>query len=268
MFIIRWAKWLSILIIFVVFISLIGSFICTVTWSGFGLHGYLYAGAFVVRDGLLSSDGAWIETVLHPPAFLWIPDSGSGEKCRISLWLLLNLLLPLVWMMWTADSCLRRPESPRSAVSEKLFSSIRVAHSAKWVCSIGCLLCIGAMLMTVWWRLPVLQIKPNVVEYDLLLTSGCVKIIQHEWPQKFVSGPADPWVWLPELVMDTQVGSPNDWIVLVPVWMLLAPMMVGAWTYWRLSKRRLAGQCLTCGYNLTGNASGTCPECGSIVVEA
>jgi predicted RNA-binding Zn-ribbon protein involved in translation (DUF1610 family) len=23
--------------------------------------------------------------------------------------------------------------------------------------------------------------------------------------------------------------------------------------------------CLTCGYNLTGNVSGICPECGSIV---
>lgn len=30
----------------------------------------------------------------------------------------------------------------------------------------------------------------------------------------------------------------------------------------RIARRRTRGQCITCGYNLTGNRSGTCPECG------
>ena len=28
-------------------------------------------------------------------------------------------------------------------------------------------------------------------------------------------------------------------------------------------RRRRRGECLTCGYNLTGNVSGVCPECGT-----
>jgi hypothetical protein len=32
-----------------------------------------------------------------------------------------------------------------------------------------------------------------------------------------------------------------------------------------LRKSRFAGLCLACGYNLTGNTSGTCPECGTPV---
>jgi hypothetical protein len=28
------------------------------------------------------------------------------------------------------------------------------------------------------------------------------------------------------------------------------------------ARRALAGQCVACGYSLTGNVSGTCPECG------
>jgi hypothetical protein len=30
----------------------------------------------------------------------------------------------------------------------------------------------------------------------------------------------------------------------------------------RRARRRLSGQCVACGYNLAGNTSETCPECG------
>lgn len=36
---------------------------------------------------------------------------------------------------------------------------------------------------------------------------------------------------------------------------------------WRLRRRHLAGCCRKCGYDLTGNASGICPECGTAVAE-
>ncbi|UCD27323.1 MAG: hypothetical protein JSV03_09325 [Planctomycetota bacterium] len=32
--------------------------------------------------------------------------------------------------------------------------------------------------------------------------------------------------------------------------------------YYRHYRRRKKGLCLKCGYNLTGNVSGVCPECG------
>jgi hypothetical protein len=56
-----------------------------------------------------------------------------------------------------------------------------------------------------------------------------------------------------------------DWLP-----MLLAVPVV--WRFWRkqLLRRRLlrllaAGHCPVCGYNLTGNISGTCPECGTAI---
>ena len=36
----------------------------------------------------------------------------------------------------------------------------------------------------------------------------------------------------------------------------------------RTARRRRLALCLTCGYNLTGNTSGTCPECGAAVVRS
>ncbi len=36
---------------------------------------------------------------------------------------------------------------------------------------------------------------------------------------------------------------------------------------WRQRRRRRRNQCLTCGYSLTGNTSGICPECGTAIPE-
>lgn len=56
------------------------------------------------------------------------------------------------------------------------------------------------------------------------------------------------------------------WRIVVPCWFVLfAFLVVSAWSVVRWKRRRrkrLAGGCRRCGYNLTGNVSGVCPECG------
>jgi len=57
-------------------------------------------------------------------------------------------------------------------------------------------------------------------------------------------------------------------IVIVPLWIVFIlfatyptiAFIRGPVRRWR---RRRKGLCLKCGYNLTGNVSGVCPECGS-----
>jgi hypothetical protein len=59
--------------------------------------------------------------------------------------------------------------------------------------------------------------------------------------------------------------------VLLPQWaVLLATAVLPAWTFalrtgrrTRRWRRRRVGSCPSCGYDLTGNASGVCPECGT-----
>jgi len=63
------------------------------------------------------------------------------------------------------------------------------------------------------------------------------------------------------------VGKTIHLNVIAPYWMILVPLTVlptirGVRRIrWR--RRRVAGLCRQCGYNLTGNTSGVCPECGS-----
>lgn len=47
--------------------------------------------------------------------------------------------------------------------------------------------------------------------------------------------------------------------------LLLIPVAI----LWRLDRPRIPpGHCATCGYDLTGNTSGRCPECGEPVLRA
>lgn len=47
----------------------------------------------------------------------------------------------------------------------------------------------------------------------------------------------------------------------VPLWLPFAISAVGTTCLWRFGKRIPPGYC-RCGYDLTGNVSGVCPECG------
>ena len=58
----------------------------------------------------------------------------------------------------------------------------------------------------------------------------------------------------------------NYWWLSLPDWFLalLLAVLPGLWAFKMLPRSaKNAGRCTQCGYNLTGNTSGTCPECGT-----
>ena len=100
-----------------------------------------------------------------------------------------------------------------------------------------------------------------------LLANGCLSIgvgicalpgFFLNWPISFLEGPT-PWsnrfiigMWmLGNCVFYTGVGAAIGWLASL------------------FSRRREepGPQCVKCGYNLTGNVSGVCPECGKSLVE-
>lgn len=53
-------------------------------------------------------------------------------------------------------------------------------------------------------------------------------------------------------------------VLFVPLWIPFLAFGVPSLVLWWLDRRRpTAGHCPHCGYNLTGNVSGRCPECGN-----
>ena len=72
------------------------------------------------------------------------------------------------------------------------------------------------------------------------------------------------WLCLPSTYLHTD-GSRS---VYVPLWLpFLAVAIPTAWLFLRDRKRIPPGHCQKCGYDLTGNTSGRCSECGNPVHE-
>jgi hypothetical protein len=62
--------------------------------------------------------------------------------------------------------------------------------------------------------------------------------------------------WLP---------STSGPFVTIPLWPLFVAAFIPSAIGWRRSRRRRPGHCRKCRYDLTGNLSGICPECGTPV---
>ncbi len=67
---------------------------------------------------------------------------------------------------------------------------------------------------------------------------------------------------LPEVI--TQSGRSY---VVIPLWILLLSSGLAALILWYRHRPPKPGYCAVCGYNLTGNMSGVCPECGTEITQ-
>ncbi len=69
-----------------------------------------------------------------------------------------------------------------------------------------------------------------------------------------------PWVYQP--VIPSVGGKP---LAFIPLWLPLVIVAIPTiWLWWR-DRRFPTGHCENCGYDLTGNVSGRCPECGNAI---
>ena len=71
--------------------------------------------------------------------------------------------------------------------------------------------------------------------------------------------PPENLEWLPKKLSNAS----NDTFLLVPFWMILVIVAIPTFILWRRDRRYPEGCCQGCGYDLTGNESGVCSECGT-----
>jgi len=134
----------------------------------------------------------------------------------------------------------------------------------KWVGTVGCVL-----LALAWATSLALMVEANFDRFRVVLSGGGFGFcwFRGSLDRLFRVWGALPVAWLPKLGPATAaVRRSIIFSMFVPFW-CVAPVVVGptAYLWWRDRRRIPPGYCQKCGYNLTGNVSGRCPECGSPV---
>ena len=123
------------------------------------------------------------------------------------------------------------------------------------------LLLISGIARIILWRLDRRPL-PGQCPCGYDLTGEGAGVVDLWWGSRFswkggelLITDAETWQFWPPLSTDQ---GPT---VRSPIWFLLLISGIARIILWRLDRRPLPGQC-PCGYDLTGNESGTCPECG------
>jgi hypothetical protein len=167
----------------------------------------------------------------------------------------------------------------------------RIRRVLKWTGLSACLLVAAVWVFSAFWRISRIG---STYWVDLIL--GRV-VIEHQagsevrWFRvgRYYLAPTETRVFRvrPELIPGPRAGlglvlphyerlyvtPPEARVIhrrlLVPLWLPLAVLAIPTAILWWLDRRsRSPGHCRKCGYNLTGNVSGRCPECGTMVIPA
>lgn len=78
-------------------------------------------------------------------------------------------------------------------------------------------------------------------------------------------GGTTPLEWLPRYGVPPKLRSAITHNGFVPLWPFTAALGFTTVLLWRRDRRTLPGRCESCGYDLRGNVSGICSECGKAV---
>ena len=134
---------------------------------------------------------------------------------------------------------------------------MRRRRVVKWAGLVACVVILGAWLVSgryaVWY---------DTGETALSLWSGALTISADSKHTGFwVIILAHEFYWTPELTLPTPTMG---FLLLIPRWIPFLLIAIPTFIAWRRDRKPPPGHC-ACGYNLTGNVSGRCSECGAAV---
>ena len=141
----------------------------------------------------------------------------------------------------------------------------------RWVFRLGVAACgvIVAVTVVSFWR----SAKASAAGGTVILDYGSVYLFLLPLePTGVRVGPTIgtyiPWTTKTRMALPT--GSGPDTMTTVytyPTWWFLLAALIPTALAWRRLRRPLPGHCRKCGYDLTGNVTGVCSECGEETIE-
>ena len=123
--------------------------------------------------------------------------------------------------------------------------------------NVGIAICL--LIVLAWAASTQLTVGLKTSYFSLLIADGDLGIARTFWNDRnrFF------WRWERASVAQWSAISASS-VVILPLWLFLGLAAVPTSFFWWRSRPR-RGHCRKCGYDLTGNVSGRCPECGRAV---
>lgn len=129
--------------------------------------------------------------------------------------------------------------------------------------TIGVLLCTGLFFLSLYfmaalgWSCWVLKATDGAIAIGYLETHCGIYVPEYFW----VPQDSDSVIWWPEIKQTKKSTT-----LYIPLWLTCVLCFAAAFIAYRIEPRSLH-QCRHCDYDLTGNTSGRCSECGTDISE-
>ena len=136
-----------------------------------------------------------------------------------------------------------------------------------WTGSILSLLSAAAFVASGWWLLAV-RVTPTDGPVLSVSSGMCVVCLGRQGERGWAARPTTPRYDPGSFVQRWPNWAYwNKWtrrgrFIYVPIYAVFAAVAIPTLLVWRLWPRPVDPGCCRCGYDLTDNTSGTCPECG------
>ena len=153
----------------------------------------------------------------------------------------------------------------------------RKRRTLKWVGLLLCLMMLGLWVISVLYG--VFYVPPKS-RWGIGIESGMISSVftyggSQGWnySPKYSSlktyATTMPWTVFAHYWLGLRLpGKTADGLVYVPFWLLVVATGLPTAILWWRDRRPKAGFCKVCKYDLMGNVSGACPECGTAVENA
>jgi hypothetical protein len=140
----------------------------------------------------------------------------------------------------------------------------RKLRVCKWVGTMGCVLIVGAFVGS-WWYYLIFGWSSERYCHYFGWDNGVVGYSQNSrglprmgW---HLGRNRDP-SYLADFAPRFVAYGGGRYSINLPLWLPFLALLIPTLLLWRRDRKPRPGFCRRCDYDLTGNASGRCPECG------